>query len=579
MSSILVALRTFFRVALPYFSGEERWRARGLLAGVVGAELSVVYLAVAVSYWQAAFFNALEARDWNAMQAQLIVFVFLAIGAMVTGMLQFFFGQMLLIRWREWLTRRYVGIWMADARHYRIRFIDPSIDNIHLRIASDVLLFVQRTLEIGVSLLSSFVSLASFSYILWGFSAAAPFPLFGHDLSFPGYLIFGALAYASLGMVAAHFIGRNLIPLNFKQQRREADFRFAIARVTDQADPVALMRGEPVEREELNRRFDALVLNWLALVYRQTKLNGFVFGYFHVSTVLPLLILTPAFLIGAIPLGVLIQGSEAFRKVESAFAFCTSYAKIAEWKALLDRVSQFESAMTHMDEHGQGGPEITAAAGDQFSVTGLTLQLPNGDAIAKVPDFGLAPGERLIVDGPSGAGKSSMFRALAGVWPLGEGVIRIPKGARVLALPQRPYFPLGSLKQALCYPMVAAEVDDGAVREAMTATGLGHLADRLAEEGEWSTVLSGGEQQRGGFARALINRPTILLLDEAASTLEEAEARDLFCMLEERLPGAAVISIGAAAALAQQAHRTVAMTGNSLADRARRAAALAPVPA
>ena len=573
MSSILVALRTFFRVALPYFNGDERWRARGLLAGVVGAELSVVYLAVAVSYWQAAFFNALEARDWNAMQAQLIVFVFLAIGAMVTGMLQFFFGQMLLIRWREWLTRRYVGIWMADARHYRIRFIDPRVDNIHLRIASDVMLFVQRTLEIGVSLLSSVVSLASFSYILWGFSAAAPLPLFGHDLSFPGYLIFGALAYASLGMVAAHFIGRTLIPLNFKQQRREADFRFAIARVTDQADPVALMRGEPVERGELNRRFDALVLNWLALVYRQTKLNGFVFGYFHVSTVLPLLILTPAFLIGAIPLGVLIQGSEAFRKVESAFAFCTSYAKIAEWKALLDRVSQFESAMTHMDERALGGPEIAAASGDAFSVTGLALHLPNGDAIAKVPDFGLAPGERLIVDGPSGAGKSSMFRALAGVWPLGEGVIRIPKGARVLALPQRPYFPLGSLKQALCYPMTAEAVDDGAVREALAATGLSHLADRLSEEGEWSTVLSGGEQQRGGFARALINRPTILLLDEA-------EARDLFRVLEEKLPGAAIISIGSAAALAQEAHRTVAMAaGNSPADRSRRAAALAPIEA
>ncbi|HLQ88605.1 MAG TPA: ABC transporter ATP-binding protein/permease [Xanthobacteraceae bacterium] len=577
MSKIIVALRTFFWVALPYFNSEERWRARGLLAGVVGAELSVVYLAVAVSYWQADFFNALEARDWNAMRSQLVVFVLLAIGAVVTGMLQFFFGQMLLIRWREWLTRRYVGIWMADARHYRIRSIDPSIDNIHLRIASDVMLFIQRTLEIGVGLLSSFVSLASFSYILWGFSAAAPLPLFGYDLSFPGYLIFGALAYASLGMVAAHFIGRRLIPLNFKQQRREADFRFAIARVTDQADPVALMRGEPVERGELNRRFDALVLNWLALVYRQTKLNGFVFGYFHVSTVLPLLILTPAFLVGAIPLGVLIQGSEAFRKVESAFAFCTSYAKIAEWKALLDRVSQFEAAMLHMDEHAQGGPKFSTAAGDAFSVSGLALHLATGEAIARVPDFSLVPGERLLVDGPSGAGKSSMFRALAGVWPLGEGDIRIPPGARVLALPQRPYFPLGSLKQALCYPMTAQEVDDGAVRDAMAAAGLIHLADHLSEEGDWSTVLSGGEQQRGGFARALINRPTILLLDEAVSTLEEAEARDLYCMLKDKLPGTIVISIGAAAALGAEAHRTIAMTGNSLADRARRAAVLAPV--
>src|SRR5215470_17149417 len=259
MSKIIVALRTFSRVALPYFNGEERWRARGLLAGVVGAELSVVYLAVAVSYWQADFFNALEARDWNAMQSQLVVFGMLVFGAMVTGMLQFFFGQMLLIRWREWLTRRYVGIWMADARHYRIRSIDPSVDNIHLRIASDVMLFIQRTLELGIGLLSSFVSLFSFSYILWGLSAIAPLPLFGVDLSFPGYLIWAALTYATVGMVVAHIIGHRLIPLNFRQQRCEADFRFAIARVTDQADPVALMHGEGVERGELRRRFDELV--------------------------------------------------------------------------------------------------------------------------------------------------------------------------------------------------------------------------------------------------------------------------------------------------------------------------------
>src|SRR5262245_53669090 len=332
MSKVVLALRTFLWLAVPFFRSKERWRARGLLAGVIGAELGVVYLAVLVSYWQAGFFNALEARDWGALRSQLVMFVFLTGGAVVTGMLQFYFGRMLLIRWRQWMTHRYIGLWMAEGRHYRIRLSDPSVDNIHLRIASDVMLFIERTLELGIGLLSSFVLLFSFSYILWGFSAIAPLPLFGYDLSFPGYLIWAALAYATVGMVVAHFIGHRLIPLNFRQQRCEADFRFAIARVTDQADPVALMRGEPVERNELRRRFGALVDNWVTLVQHQTRLNGFIFGYYHVSEVLPLLIVTPAYLVGAIPLGVLVQAWQAFQKVERAFAFCTSYAKIAEWK-------------------------------------------------------------------------------------------------------------------------------------------------------------------------------------------------------------------------------------------------------
>jgi len=306
-------------------------------------------------------------------------------------------------------------------------------------------------------------------------------------------------------------------------------------------------------------------------VNRQTRLNGFVFGYYHVSDVLPLLIVTPAYLIGAIPLGILIQASQVFQKVERAFAFCTSYAKIAEWKALMDRVAQFEMAMERLDQPDPAGQAlaVSAAAGDELSIDGVTLRLPTGEAIAYAPDVSLAPGQRLLVDGPSGSGKSSLTRALAGIWPLGDGRIRIPRAARVLALPQRPYFPLGTLKQGLTYPMLADAVDDAQVRAAMIAVGLGHLVDRLQEEGDWSTVLAGGEQQRAGFARALVNRPTILLLDEPVSALEAAEARDLYRTLVEKLPEAIIVSIGGAAGLVGVSHRTVEMTGVSVAGRGR----------
>jgi vitamin B12/bleomycin/antimicrobial peptide transport system ATP-binding/permease protein len=581
MNTFIVALRTFLRIALPYFRSEQRWQARGILLGVIGAELSVVYLAVLVNQWHGRFFNAVEARDWNAVQGELVVFVFLTGGAIVTAMVQYYFGQMLLIRWREWMTEHYLDLWMAEGRHYRIQLTEPSVDNIHLRIASDILLFIQRTQELGTSLLSSVVSLASFAYILWGISAIAPLPLFGFDFSFPGYLIVAAVGYASLGMVFAHFIGHPLIPLNFMQQRREADFRFAIARVTDHAEPVALMGGEGVERGELKRRFAALVRNWITIVFRQNRLNCFVFGYYHVSTVLPTLMVTPAYLVGAIPLGILMQAAFAFQKVESALAFCTSYAKIAEWKAYLDRVALFDAAMGRIDRPDRRSPtlDVVAAGGRDLAVSDLELRRANGEPIAAVPDFKLAPTQRLLVGGPSGTGKSSLVRALAGIWPLGEGSIRLPQGARLLALPQRPYFPLGTLRQALTYPLPGAAVAEPDVRAAMAAAGLAHLAERLDEEADWATALSGGEQQRIGFARALINKPTVLLLDEAVSTLEDAEVRELYRMLSEKLPAAIVISIGRSAALAGLHQRSIELTGPPAAGDARPAAALAVAPA
>jgi putative ATP-binding cassette transporter len=295
MNRVIIALRTFFALALPYFRSDDRWPGRALLVGVIGAELGLVYVAVAANQWTARFFNALEARSWEATKAELVIFLFITIGAILSGMAQYYFGQALLIRWRRWMTDRYVGMWMAEGRHYRLRFVDQSVDNIHLRIANDVYLFIQRTHELGTGLLGSVVAIASFAYILWGISAIAPLPLFGIDFSFPGYLIWLALVYAGIGTFIAHMVGQPLIPLNFKQQRYESDFRFAIARVTDHAEAVALMGGEAVEREELKRRFGALVRNWTALINRQTKLNGFIFGYAHVSTVVPILVVSPAF--------------------------------------------------------------------------------------------------------------------------------------------------------------------------------------------------------------------------------------------------------------------------------------------
>lgn len=348
--------------------------------------------------------------------------------------------------------------------------------------------------------------------------------MFGRDLSFPGWLIVVAALYAAIGTLFTHWIGRPLIPLNFNQQRYEADFRFAIARATDQSEPVALMGGEAVERRELRHRLTSLVQNWTRLANRQSYLVGFIAGYARMSTVFPTLVVTPAYLFSAITLGSLVQTAQAFQQVEGALAYIiTAYSRIAEWKAVMDRLAQFEAAMHMVDDHRSATAKIdmTMLPGDDcLRVDDLVLRLPSGEAMTVFGRLELSPGDRLLVSGASGVGKSSFFRALSGLWPLGEGAICFPENARVFTLPQRAYFPLGSLRQAIAYPTLTEHADDEAIRDVLCAVGLAHLTDRLDEEADWLAVLAGGEQQRAAFARALLAKPDILLLDEPVSALE-----------------------------------------------------------
>ncbi len=550
MKQIAEVLRTFFALAVPYFRSEEKWRARALLFGVIAAEFGVVYALVAFNHWNAYFFNAIQNRDWDDFIYALLLFGGIALWTAAATMAQFYFGQMLIMHWRRWMTEQYVNRWMADGRHYRMRVLGHDVDNTHLRIANDILIFLQKTHDLGYNFLGSLIALVSFAYILWGLSSAAPFVIFGVDLAFPGYLFWIAILYAAVGTLFAHWIGKPLIGLNFNQQRFESDYRFAITRSWDHSEPVALMRGEKIEREVLGTRFGNLVRNWTRLIRRQSGLTFFVTGYTQWSLVFPTLVASPAYFMGAIPLGSLMQGALAFQRVDIAFAFFLhSYAKIAEWKASMDRIAQLDAALTEvdrpqkmaqiaLDDHREGALEVSD----------LVVTLPSGRPIAALDRLSLRPGGRTLISGPSGSGKSSIQRALAGVWTLGRGKVALPHDD-VLAMPQRFYFPLGSLKSVITYPTPAAQVDDARLREVLAQVGLNHLAARLDEEAEWGSMLSGGEQQRVAFARAILRDPAILLLDDSTSNLDGDATKQMYDALERNLPQAMVISLARTDAL------------------------------
>ncbi len=550
MKQALLVLRTFVALAAPYFRSEEKWRARSLLLGVIVAEFGVVYALVAFNHWNAYFFNAVQDRDWEDFRHALFLFGGIVLWTAIATMAQFYFGQTLILNWRRWMTEQFVNRWMADGRHYRMRVLGHDVDNTHLRIANDILIFMQKTHDIGYNLLGSMIALVSFSYILWGISSVAPLVAFGVNLSFPGWLFWIAFAYAVSATLIAHVIGKPLIGLNFNQQRFESDYRFAITRAWDHSEPVALMRGEKIERQALATRFGNLVQNWTRLIRRQAGLTFFTSGISQFSLALPTIVMSPAFFMSAIPLGSLMQGALAFQRVDFAFGFLMHfYAKIAEWKASMDRIVQLDAALSAVDEPQKTGQiSLDDHHEGALDVENLVVTLPSGVAIAALDKLSLRPGDRTLIAGASGSGKSTIQRALAGVWTLGKGKVALPHDD-VLAMPQRFYFPLGSLKSVITYPTPANEVDDARLKEVLNQVGLSHLAERIGEEAEWGSMLSGGEQQRVAFARAILRDPAIALFDDSTSNLDGDATKQMYQALDKYLPRAMVISLARTDAL------------------------------
>jgi len=545
----MTATRTFLRdlwaLTRPYWFSEERWAARGLLAAVVALNLGIVFLEVLFNRWNNDFYNALQDKNLAAFYDSMVYFCVLAAAFIIAAVYQLYLNQMLQIRWRRWLTDRYLEQWLGNRTHYRMQFTDRGTDNPDQRISEDLAIFVDKTLNLSLGLMSAVVTLASFLTILWGLSGPLSLAIAGTSFSVPGYMVWVALIYAIIGTWLIHLVGRPLIALNFNQQRFEANFRFSLVRVRENSESIAIYAGEADEARGLRRRFLDVFGNWWEIMRRQKKITWLRAGYGQIAIIFPYVVAAPRYFSGAIPLGGLMQTASAFGQVQGALSwFVSAYVQLAEWRATVNRLTSFHAATERARASAQANTgTATETAGGELAFQKMKLDLPDGSPLLAPFDATVHAGEKVLVTGPSGSGKSTLFRAIAGIWPFGGGRLVKP-AARTLFLPQKPYLTIGTLREQLSYPAAPGTFDDGACRAALADCGLPQLAGRLDEEQHWAQILSPGEQQRIAFARAFLHRPDWLFLDEATSSLDEASEARLYRLLNEKLPGTTVVSIG-----------------------------------
>ena len=561
-------LRQAWEVAWPYWSSEEKWAARGLLLAVIALNLVTVGLNVRLNTWNNDFYDALQQYNWGEFWRQFAIFGIIAFSLIVVAVYSLYLRQILHIRWRRWLTERFLRKWLEDQSYYRMQFNQATTDNPDQRISEDLDRFATITLGLSLGLLSSFVTLVSFVTILWTLSGALTIPLVGGAaIKIPGYMVLAALIYAVGGTLLTRWIGYPLIQLNFDQQRYEADFRFSMVRLRENAENVAFYGGEGRELDTFQNRFARIVANWWGIIRRRKKLTWFTTGYSQLAIIFPFVVAAPRYFDKAIQLGGLMQISSAFGQVQDSLSFIiTSYTEIAEYQAVVQRLSGFSEKMNEIAADRRAPQPIEIEQGGSgVEVDSLDLNLPDGRMMRPNISLSADRNNALLITGASGLGKSTLLRAIAGLWPFGRGRIKVGDG-RSLFLPQRSYLPLGTLADALVYPRVTGQLPRDRLAEALHSVGLPQLVDRLDEDRNWAQSLSVGEQQRLAFARVFLVRPEIVFLDEATSALDEAAETALYRLLRDAPWRPTIVSVGHHGTL-RRFHDTVVDLARSPASR------------
>jgi vitamin B12/bleomycin/antimicrobial peptide transport system ATP-binding/permease protein len=502
-----------------------------------------------MNVWHRSLFDAFEQKNAPEVLLQAMIYIPLLVGSVLFAVTNVYVKMTMQRYWREWWTNWVLDRWLANGRHYHLNLVEGDHKNPESRITDDIRYATEAPVDIAAGILAAFLSAVTFIFVLWSVGGALDFELGGTQLHIPGFLVIAAFLYAMFGTGSMLIIGRSFVKVSEVQNQREAELRYALTRLRENGESIALLGGEKEERAEMTRNLNALLESW-RMVMRQWMRTTFVSSTSgFIASVLPILLCAPKFLAGDMSLGQVMQAASAFVIVQTAFAWLVdNYPRFANWNANARRIASLVASLDALQEAERSGGIKVISRGQHdekaLQLRGLSVSLDDGTGIVNETEVDIAPGEKVLIMGDSGSGKSTLVRAIAGLWPWGDGQVVMQRGSKLLMLPQKPYVPLGSLRRATTYPMATDAVQDDDVHQALEAVGLGHLLDRVDEEGPWEQTLSGGEKQRLAFARLLIHKPNLIVLDEATSALDPESQEHLMQLINNELPEATIISVG-----------------------------------
>ena len=540
--------RQFFKdvwyLTKSYWQSEEKKKAFWLLTCIIALTFGVVFMLVQLNTWNNSFYSALQNYDAEKISSELIHFSWLAAIYIILAVYSYYLQQTLILHWRRWLTTRFIDIWLQNKTYYNLQMFGKDTDNPDQRISEDVRQFVEMTLGFVIGILKSLCTFISFVFILYQLSGPLSFSFMGKTWTIHGYMLWASLLYSILGTYITHVVGRKLVKLNFIQQRYEADFRFSMIRLRESAESVAFYRGEAQEGKVFKNRFKLLLDNFWQLVNKQKQLVFLNSGYSQIAIIFPFVVAMNRYLAKEVSLGGLMQVASAFGRVQDSLSyFVDMYSSIAQWQAVVMRLTYFGRHMHEVSQQAEQFHVERFATSEAVSVEQMQVNLPDDTVLLQDINFNLQPGRNVLIKGVSGSGKSTLLRALAGIWPFVTGKINLPKTEELMFIPQKPYIPLGSLREALLYPGKKA-LSDEEILYLLDLCQIGYLRDKLDLVADWSHVLSVGEQQRLAFVRAHIQEPKWLFLDEATSALDEDTEAAMYALLAERLRQTTLVSIG-----------------------------------